>query len=341
MESLRKVASGDDNVAIGISGFGSAKIGRGRWEDLARLTGRTTYYLQYDAQELPWPSGSDLVWTPGIYREAVRRWEHARKGARVASTYLAQWLERMAKAGKNILIVGFSLGAYVAWNAIQQVPDELKGQIELIMLSAAIGDREHTWDGIEHLRRTVNAFSYDDMALKYLYPRGVGEDETPAAGLGPLVVAWMPNVDSLDLTDMIGRDHLWGSRNIMRMVRVALGCLWGGGDRDLRCPVFNPDELPKSLSLATVQRLYRWTVIDERLWSRLGDALGGDPGAIALMQRLDRWSLEEGRLSTLLDAGATVVSLEDVRMRPMTARRSQEILRGLLRYWLHESPDLG
>ncbi len=340
MESLRKVASGDDNVAIGISGFGSARIGRERWEDLARITGRTTYYLQYDAQELPWPSGADLVWTPGIYRESLRRWNQARKGALVAADYLASWLERMARAGKNILIVGFSLGAYVAWNAIRQLPDELKGQIELIMLSAAVGDRQEAWTGVEHLRRTVNAFSYDDMALKYLYPRGVGEDETPAAGLGPLVVSWMPNVDSLDLTDMIGRDHLWGSRNIMRMVRVALGCLWGGGERDLTCPVFDPEKMPKRLSVAATQRLYRWTIIDEKLWARLGHAMAGDLKSIALMQRLDQWSVEEGRLATLLDAGATVVSLEDVRMRPMTAHRSQEILRGLLRYWLHESPDL-
>lgn len=339
MESLLKVASGDSNVAIGISGFGSAKVGRDRWEDLARLTGRTTYYLQYDAQELPWPSGSDIVWTPSIYRDVMRRWEVARQGARVASKYLADWLVRLSRSGKNILIVGFSLGAYVAWQAVRQVPDDLKANIEVIMLSAAVPDRHDTWTGMEHLRRVINAFSYDDLVLKYLYPRAVGDDETPAAGLGPIVVPFS-NVENLDLTDMIGRDHLWGSSNIMRLVRVSLGRLWGGDGRDIDCSAFVSCSDEKCLSSDSVQRLYRWVFIDPVLWRHLDRAIQGDPGSVSLMSRLDKWSIGEGRLSALIDAGATVASLEHARMQPMTARRSQDILRGLLRHWLHESPEL-
>jgi hypothetical protein len=340
VESLIKVASGDDNVAIGISGFGSAHIGVERWEDLARITGRTTFYLKYDAQTLPWPGGADMVWTPAIYNEMVRRWDQARAGAKVAAEYLAQWLTRWARAGRNILIVGFSLGGYTAWKAVQLVPDELKGQIELVMLSAAIGDQHETWTGIEHVKRVVNGYSSLDLALKHLYSHVVGADETPAAGLGPLVVTPRPNLDNVDLTDMMGYDHLWGSRNIMRLVRIALGCLWGGGLQELLCP--DLDQVlaarGKRLPVASVQRLYRWTVIDAELWGLLGKAMDGDAAAVVSMIHLDAWSLEENRLSALLDAGATVVALDSARHAPMAAARSRGVLRGMLRFWLLESP---
>lgn len=340
MESLRKVASGDHDVAIGISGFGSARVSHDRWLELARLTGRSTYYLQYDAQELPWPAGGDMVWTPDIYREGLRRWNQARSGARVAADFLVVWLERMTRADKKVLIVGFSLGAFVAWSAVRQLPDDLKSRIELVFLSAAIGDRVETWQGIEHVHRVVNIFSSDDLALKYIYPRGVGTDETPAAGLGPLLVSDLPAVENVDLTDMIGRDHLWGSYNIIRLVRIALGCLWGFGDCGVVCSESSSEEASSHLSPEVVERLYRWTFIDPGLWQTLADALNGSAPAVRFMLQVDRWTLEADRLSYLLNAGVTVSSLASAKMQPMTAVRSQQVLRGLIRRWLSESRDL-
>lgn len=342
MESLIKVASGDDNVAIGISGFGSAQVGTERWLDLAKITGRTTYYLQYDAQTLPWPDGTDMIWSLNIYNEMVSRWDRARDGAKIAASYLAGWLTRWARAGRQILVVGFSLGGFVAWNAIREVPDDLKGQIELIMLSAAVGDQAHTWKGIEHVRRVVNAYSGRDFALKWMYAHVVGADETPAAGLGPLSVGPLPNLDDVNLTDVIGSDHLWGSQNIMHLVRIALGCLWGGGLQEVLCP--DLDEVlasrGKKLPVASVQRLYRWTVIDPDLWQLFGRALDGDAAAVVSMMHLDQWSLHGDRLMTLLDAGSAVTALDESRYSRMPAVRSRSVIRGLLRFWLVESPDL-
>lgn len=341
MESLVKVSSGDDDVAIGISGFGSARVGVERWKDLANITGRTTFYLKYDAQTLPWPAGGDIVWTPRIYREMVSRWSSARTGALVAADYLSKWLTRWARAGRKILVVGFSLGAYTAWKAVQAVPDDLKGQIELVMLSAAIGDQRHTWTGLENVSSVVNGYSALDLSLKYLYSHVVDSDETPAAGLGPLIIGDLPNLYNVDLTDMIGHDHLWGSTNIMRLVRIALGCMWGSGfDGKLCVPL---DEVAaargRALPLTSVQRLLRWTLIDAELWDMLGSAMDGDPESIVVMSHLDRWSLASNRLLTLMDAGSTVSTLDSSRLGAYSASRSREVLRGMLWFWLYESPD--
>lgn len=337
MESLVKVASGDDNVAIGISGFGSAEIGVERWEDLARVTGRTTFYLKYDSQSFPWPDGSEMILTASIYSDIVRRWEQALDGGRLAARYLASWLTRWAQGGRKILVVGFSLGGQVAWKAVQLVPDELKGQIELVLLSAAVGDQRENWRGLEHLSRVINAYSTLDLALLHMYPHVAETNETPAAGLGPLVVS-PPNLDNLDMTDMVGRDHLWGSLNIMTLVRIALGCLWETGLQGVLCQ--NVDEVlaadHEGLSPVVVDRLYRWIMIDPELWQILGNALDGDPSAIVAMTRLDAWSLERDRLLALIDSGSTVLALGSARHAHHIADRSRRVLRGLLRSWLSE-----
>jgi len=337
VESLVKVASGDENVAIGISGFGSAQIGVERWEDLARVTGRTTFYLQYDSQSLPWPDGAEMILTTSIYTEMVDRWADALKGGLLAARYLATWLTRWAQGGRKILVVGFSLGGQLAWKAVQLVPDELKGQIELILLSAAVGDRKENWKGLEHLSRVVNGYSSLDLALIHMYAHVADTSETPAAGLGPLIVS-PPNLDNVDMTDMVGWNHLWGSENIMRLIRIALGCVWAEGLQSVLCP--DVDEILAAentkLSGMAADRLYRWTLIDPELWRLLGRALDGDPAAIVAMRRLDVWSLERDRLSALIDSGSTVMALGSAKHAPGVADRSRRVLKGLLRSWLSE-----
>jgi len=152
----------------------------------------------------------------------------------------------------------------------------------------------------------------------------------------------LQNLDNVDLTDMIGRDHLWGSANIMRLVRVALGCLWGGGLQERLCPDID-DVLAsrgKKLSVECLQRLYRWAVIDADLWNMLGRAMDEDAAAVFALEQLDVWSLKGNRLMALLDAGSVVTALDTSRHGHLSARRSRRVLQGLLRFWLMESPDL-
>lgn len=358
MESLVRVREGSDDIAVGISGFGSAEVGPDRWEEIADLTGRTTYFLRYDAQQLPWPAGGSVTWGWDVVPELRRRFSRAREGAELAAEYLYRWLLRWTGSGRRVLVVGFSLGAYCAWLAIRRLPEPLRRRVDLVMMSGALVDDPSAWEGIEGVGTVVNAWSRDDLALKYAYPRVVGSDETPAAGLGPLSVGPLPNLVEVDVTDLVGVDHLWGSRNTVRMVRMCLACLWGlvpGPDVPLGARVVSDDlghvEAPvtfigsrkqdggkATLSQDSISRLVRWTCVLPDLWLDLGRALGGDPDATRRMRDLDAWSLESsGRLSTLLDGGWMVTSTASVRFGPEIARRSRDVLAGLLRQWLSRS----
>jgi pimeloyl-ACP methyl ester carboxylesterase len=339
MEHLVEVAHGSDDIVVGISGFGSASVGSERWEPLAALTGRTTVALKYDAQELPFPAGPVTLSFPpptSLVSDFHRRWDKARAGARVASDYLAKWLRRWTQAGRKVLIVAFSLGSYVAWNAIRQVPSD---NIELVMISAAIVDRPEEWAGMEKLGRVFNVYSRDDWALKLLYPYGVGADETPAAGLGPLTVTHLDNVVNIDVTDMVGRDHLWASQNVKRLIQVAMGCYWGTSLPGDTCTPLDLVQGPAAhLSGPERQRLYRWLLIDPSLWELLGLGLTGSGHAVEKLQELDRWSMRDERMWSLLEAGIATRALIGPFPGPvseMTADRSRMQLRGLLREWLY------
>lgn len=336
MESLRLVAEGSPDVAVGVSGFGSARIGAERWQSLAALTGRTTYYLSYDAQELPWTTDEPPP-VHKVYWEVLDRWNRARKGAKAASSYLASWLTRWAKSGRKILLVGFSLGAYTSWLAVQKVPDHLKPMIELVMISAAIGDTTSTWKGIDRLGFVLNLYSSSDAALMHVYPRGVGEDETPAAGLGPLVVGPLPNLRNVDVTDIVGWDHLKASRELPRLASIGLGCLWGSRSApSILCDVVDiNDDSP--LSDEEISRLIRWCVVDSTTWLILSKAMLGDPVSIARMRQLDEWSLKKSRLFSLMDMGVTVQVLCESQYAQGSAERGRDVLSGFIRRWISGS----
>lgn len=337
MESLIRVAPGDDDVVVAISGFGSANVGGERWRELASLTGRTVFHLKYDAQELPWKEESGPIWPIALYHEMKIRWEEARSGARIAAKYLAPWLTRWASSGRRILIVGFSLGAYVALEALKLVSDDLKGNIDFIMMSGALVDSHENWGGSEHLHHIVNLFSYEDMVLRYLYPMAVDDDETPAAGLGPLVISDSSNVDNVDFTDLIGRNHLWGSRNIDRLFRAALTCLWSSCCSGSVCSP-SSGSFDVAISEDSSQRLYRWTVVDPEFWSLLALGLDGDAEAVSRLQKLDSWSLQDFRLSALLDAGSSsVILIGTSDAGRHTALRGLNTLSGLIHYWVDRS----
>ena len=53
MERLVEVRPGSRDVVVGVSGFGSARVHQSRWGVVGRLTGRTTFALGYDSQDLP------------------------------------------------------------------------------------------------------------------------------------------------------------------------------------------------------------------------------------------------------------------------------------------------
>ena len=336
------VREGSGDIAVGVSGFGSAKMSPSVWLPLAVLTGRTTYVLRYDAQELPW-SDEDVPQTlmdlAGKGPELVRRWSVARIAAAGVSEVLAEWIRRWIDAGRRVLIVGFSLGGYVSWRAVRDISGD---GLEVILLSAAIGDTPAYWRGVEGIGRLVNVYSREDLVLRRLYPLVVTSDETPAAGLGPLSVSdEVDTVENVDATDLIRHDHLWASMHLERLVRMALGCLWAGERNDTGdciIPGTSSSEIPLFLPDEVTARLLRWCLADPSLWLVLGRAMEGDPLSVARCLSMDSWSCSRGRMVVLLSLGRTAQVLFRSSEGRVPARRAYRELSGTLRMWM--KPDL-
>jgi pimeloyl-ACP methyl ester carboxylesterase len=328
-EHLVQVRSGSRDVVVGISGFGSAEVNPQRWTPAFDLTGRTTFALHYDSQDFPFPSPFGTLFN---LTEFYARWKKARVAARSASEFLAGWLERWAADDRKVLVIGFSLGGYIAARATRLYRHP---NVEMVLMCAAVGDRTDYWRGIEDMGRVVNMYSSSDMALRRVYPYAVSLDETPAAGLGPLSVS-APNVSNVNVTDLVGADHLWASDNVQVLMEIALGHLWGiAAPNEARVPVCELREGYSSLSDETYLRLLRWAVLDDGLWDLLRRAMSHDAGAVEACEGLDRWSLEEDRLGDLLVAGAARVAIEGDESIASGRRRLQ--LSGLTRLLLESS----
>jgi hypothetical protein len=332
LEHLVEIAKGSKDIVVGISGFGSAGYDFSRWKTAAQLTGCTTFVLRYDAQTLPWPEGVD--WfppDPEVLFELGMRWRDARKGAKTASKYLSGWLHRWDQAGRRVLLLGFSLGAYVAWNAV------LSGSfrnVDVVFLLGAVGEPVVRGKDFPPDRLVVNLFSSDDSTLKYVYPHAVGFPESPA--VGTKAVDGLVNVD---VTDLVRTDHSWGSYHLPVLIRSGLGWYWLHRDQ-IVVPVIEEMDQLDFLSDATLERLYRWMQIDNELSAVLGQAVFGQPGSVEFCRELDAWSLQKQRLSSLMDIGRVSDSLREVRKGSkgeLAAIRSMGRISGFLHHWLEES----
>jgi hypothetical protein len=329
MESLVPVFSGGDDIFVGVSGFGSAKLDGSRWLDAGVLTGRTSYNLSYDAQEFPWNHDGDH---PGFLElassagELNRLWSRARVGVEPASQHLATWLSRWAMSGRRTLLVGFSLGASVVWQAIRKSPKRYWGFFDVILVSGAIADSEQQWEGADSLGSLVNVWSSSDRVLRWMYPRAVPKEETPAAGLGPLQSRYSR---SLDLTDMIGVDHLWAGDNLPRVLRVALGTEWSRS-----AGLLSPAISSRNLDAESIERLSGWCASVPEFNDLLGAALSSDMSASEKVLFLDSWSRSSSKLISLFDASSTVSRLlGSVRDRHV-ADRSLVHIEGIIRRWV-------
>lgn len=329
------------DVVVGISGFGSAKVGHESWSSLGALTGRTAYVFRYDAQELPWERTPSLVEVFEDREEVLRRWMIARMVAAEVSDRLADWLVRWLKGGRKVLLVGFSLGGYLAWRAastaVESLTDEEAKNLEVVLVSAAMGDRPEHWAHAERIGGLHNVYSRDDRVLRYLYPLGVKSEETPAAGLGELCISGScPSVRNLDLTDLIGTDHGWAGDHLESIVRIATAARFS--DR-LDHDVFGIAE--GVFDAATVCRLGRWMFTDPELWTIFGRALSGDLLAQSRCLSLDAWA-NPSRLPTLVLVGRVALRLFSAPSSTrFSAERGYRTLYGSIRRWLHEtSPRL-
>jgi hypothetical protein len=329
MESLLPVILSGDDVAVGVSGFGSARPSLSRWTDLALLTSRSTFVLSYDAQELPGEVSATtlLSGAPDLYR----KWHMARKGALQAADHLAVWIRRWTLSGRRVLLVGFSLGAYVVWEAVKKSDRSCWPLLDVVLVSGALVDSPIQWEGADLLGSLTNVYSSSDLVLKWLYPGGVGSDETPAAGLGP-IMSEAPGVSSIDLTDLIGADHMWAGNNLPTILRTVLGVGWSSR------PTTFMDIPDGPLGSDQISRLSAWLFCLPDLWEYFGRALDGDAEAIRKVRAVDHWSVQADRLLSLVDAGQSVARLRQSSAPCCgdVASRSAAKIEGLIRRWLEE-----
>lgn len=336
------------DIVVGISGFGSGKADPSRWTLLADMTGRTAFNMHYDAQDLPFPAGTALPPTfrplPALLIDLKMRWDRARKGGKIAAEYLAGWLRRWTEQDRRVLVIGFSLGGYVAWEAVKIAPSPL---IDVVLISAAIGDNPEQWRTVDEIGTLFNLYSSDDMILKYLYPRSVSSDETPAAGLGPLQAPddVLSMIHSVDVTDIIGKDHFWASSHLPELVRLAIGCYYSHANSLDECTI-DLDQAPNlAVPAPILERSLRWMVTDPDLWHLLGLALSGDAEAARRVRQLDEWATSEAasRLPPLYEAGLSssyLWTFAKTGCGSPTALRSAEYLAGLLRAWIQPGKSL-
>lgn len=300
-----------------------------RWRDAGVLMSRTTYHLVYDAQEFPWQDTPPSVVDVAASAAGLKRmWEEARSGAERASIHLSGWLRRWCSSGRRVTVVGFSLGAFVVWEAAKLLPERDREKLDLIFISGAMVDGPDEWRFAGSFSSIVNVWSSSDLVLRWLYPAVVSGTETPAVGLGPISSVHGRN---LDLTDLIGTDHLWAGRNIVKILRVVIGVESSATAGDF------PRSDPSPMTRDQVERLCSWLVVVPDLWDELGRLLEGSPDADAgLLSGVDLWS-SGSRLGPLLNASSTVSRLLTGVRRRDVADRSIVQLEGFIRRWMAQS----
>jgi hypothetical protein len=326
-----------EDIVVGISGFGSARVQPEAWSSLAPLTGRTAYVFRYDAQELPWDRTPTLAEFLADREELARRWMIARMVAAEVADNLGSWLVRWLRSGRRVLLIGFSLGGYLAWKAVgvalESLTEEEASRLEVILISAALGDHPDEWARAGCVGRICNVYSKQDRVLRFLYPMGVSAKESTAVGLGAICVEdRCASVENLDVTDLVGTDHLWAGDNLDRLVRIALATR--AADRNV-IPRFG--EVEGTFDGGVVRRLGRWTFADPDLWHLFGEALRGSPRAQARCVALDAWATPSRQATLgLVGSAALRVFSAPFSARP-TAERGFRTLYGSLRRWLHET----
>jgi len=292
---------------------------------LANWTGRTTFVLQYDAQELPWSNdfeaGVDEAAMPSqglpsvdALVELAWRWKDAYKHSIEASEFLSSWLQRWTRGGRRVLVAGFSLGARVGWNSVQQSPD---GRIEAMLILGALGNSASTWRSLPDVGRVLNVWSSRDRVLSWVYPQGVPKEECVATGVAPVHVQDCPHMLNIEVSDLV-KGHGEASRRLSSLVdllmAVELGTSGGAvvAERALQRRLrFAPDVTASDLV----------ELIDPILFSREKDF---DWSSLVLLDR-DEQALRQTGLATL--------SLHDALLGscPEIARRSIWRLRGAFR----------
>lgn len=315
-QGLRVLAEGTRDIAVCASGFGSAWMGPDRWRLVHELTGYTTMTVVYSAQILPRVDANPIDYLSRLYA----RFHAARAAALRAGAFLASWIDRWVRQGRRVLLVGFSLGGALVYEAARRA----RGRVDVVAICAAYPDEARSWDGLEQAGAICNAYSTADTALRFLYPLAAGD--ILAAGTRPVLVG-RPQTVNLDLTPLVGGDHVALSRDLEPALRLSLAALYGGRE------LFEPPPPPDLAGLHRAAPSAPWSLLEHDLelrpWVR--SAVAGESAASSdWAHRVSPWLREhQAPLLSLSKGYAELASLDS----EVAALGALELL-GLGRIWL-------
>ena len=314
-QGLRVLAEGTRDIAVCASGFGSAWMGPERWQLVHELTGYTTMTVVYSAQILPRVDANPLDYLTRLYA----RFHAAQAAALRAGAFLASWIDRWLGQGRRVLLVGFSLGGALVYEAARRA----HGPVDVVAICAAHPDEPKSWAGLEG-SAICNAYSTADTALRFLYPLAAGD--ILAAGTRPILQG-RPHVVNLDLTPVVGGDHIELSKDLGPALRLSLAALYGGR------PIFDVPPPPDLVGLHPAAPSAPWSLLEHDLelrpWVRSA-AAGESLEASTWARAVSPWLREhQNPLLSLSQSYAELASLDS----EMAALGVLELL-GLGRIWM-------
>ncbi len=199
------------DIAVGISGFGSARLSADRWKVLGELTGRKTFNLSWPSQVLPRMSGSPVSWASS----SLVRFRMSQLASAMGVRFLVPWCERWLEQGRRVALVGFSMGGSIAIEVGRRVPG-----LEVMTICAAHG--EDRLEGLERSRCLVHVYSRRDAALRLLVPVVT---KSSAVGTVPLDARF--RAVNVDVTETVGTDHMKASKMVGDLTKAGLELGWG------------------------------------------------------------------------------------------------------------------
>ena len=298
------ISSGSRDIIVGVSGFGSAWMGGERFQRLSDITGWSLYTLRYSSQILPRIETGPLEYLSRLYA----RFRAAEIASERAAAYLSKWVDRWSDQGRRVLLVGFSLGGHVVYEAARASPN-----CSVMTLCAGHPADPDSLSGLEKTHGICHLYSPEDLVLKTLYQMAT---QKKAAGQGPLP-SWIPAMN-VDVSDHCGGDHVKASEMASNLFEIGLECLLGSNVH-----LFGgaPTGGPRGRSLSPrIRATLRGSMPQDLLWQRWAEA--GCDGvcqkARGWVPPAARWSMDRRR------------ELSDLSMEYQALKREASNPRGIL-----------
>jgi pimeloyl-ACP methyl ester carboxylesterase len=169
------------------------------WKGIRQAGWRgSMYHLRWDASSPAYFTLSAILLGVG----AILHWEiHESKAKEVGLKYTYPIF--LALTEKKVSIIGFSLGARIAYYTMRAWPDSDKRLKDIVLLGGAIrrGASKNWSDHVEKISgKLINIYNENDLVLAYLF-KTVALNRSPS-GIKP-IKEFHPKIENLNATHLI------------------------------------------------------------------------------------------------------------------------------------------